>query len=110
MKASIEINVTVYLYQQFTTLFTGERGEIITYDDVIADKEKAMQALKVGEKPNVEDGIAFESMFGESYQFHIEYDNERGEHVHEIRRETRIRENDGWVVKYEGNRLIEKKF
>ena len=106
MKASIEINVTVYLYQQFTTFNTGERDEIIIHDNVFADKEKAMKALKIGEFPNVEDGFPFEGICGECYQHHVEYEL-NGEKVWEIRRETP--QGDGkWA--YEGNRVIEKIF
>lgn len=109
MKATIEISITVYLYQQFTTFNTGERDEIITHDNVFPDKDKAMKALAIGERKDVEDGYPFEGICGECFQFHTEYEV-NGEKVWEIRRETRVREDDGWVVRYEGNRVIEKKF
>ena len=110
MTIAIEAQVTVYLYEQVSTFNTGVRDEIITYHQVYADKEKAMFALKVGEVRNIEDGFPYEGLLGESWQFHLEYDREDGDHVWEIRRETRIKEEDGWTVKYEANRVIEKKF
>ena len=110
MKATIEVKVTVYLYEQVTTFNTGVRNEIITYNQVYANKEDAMKALKVGEVPCIEDGISYEGILGESYQFHEEYDRNDGDHVWEIRRETRVREDDGWTIRYEANRVIEKNF
>ena len=110
MTIAIEAQVTVYLYEQVTTHNTGVRNEIITCNQVYADKEKAMKALKVGEVPNIEDGMPYEGLIGESFQYHEEYDRNDGDHVWEIRRETRVREEDGWTIKYEANRVIEKKF
>ena len=110
MKTTIEVKVTVYLYEQVTTFNTGVRNEVITFANVYPTKEEAMKALKVGEVPNIEDGFPYDGMLGESWQFHHEYDREDGDHVWEIRRETRVREEDGWTVKYEACRVIEKNF
>ena len=107
MKTTIEVKVRVYLYQQVTTFNTGIRGEIITYNNVYGDKEQAMKSLKVVEVPNIEDGFPYEGLMGESWQYHLEYDQPNGNHVWEIRRETRVKEDDGWTVKYEANRVIE---
>ena len=109
MTIAIEAQVTVYLYEQVTNFNTGMRGEIITYHQVYADKNEAMRALKIGEEPNIEDGLPYKGLIGESYQYHQEYDR-NGDHVWEIRRETIVNEEGGLTVKYEGNRVIEKKF
>ena len=110
MKTTIEVKVTVYLYEQVTNHNTGIRNEIITFNEVYADKEKAMRALKIGEIPNIEDGVIYEGLVGESWQYHEEYDRNNGDHVWEIRRETRVREEGGWATRYEANRVIEKNF
>ena len=60
MEIAIQTQVRVYLYEQVTTHNTGIRNEVITFAEVYPDKERAMRALKVGEVPNIEDGVVFE--------------------------------------------------
>lgn len=110
MTIAIEAQITVYLYEQVTTFGTDDYNEVITYAQVYADKEKAMRALKVGEVANIEDGFPYDGFLGTSFQYHQEYERNDGDHVWEIRREARIKEEDGWTIKYEANRVIEKKF
>ena len=110
MIANIDIKVTVYLYEQVTTFNTGERNEVITYANVYPTKEEAMKALRCGEYHNIEDGMPYESIMGTSYQYHQEYDRNDGDHVWEIRRETRMKVDGGWIMPYEACRVIEKKF
>lgn len=108
MKAQIEVSVKVYLYQQIENKANDPyRNEVINFCEVYPTWEKAEQALKVGENKEASDGVPYETVLGSIYQYHLEYDNNAGDHVWEIRHE---RFNKEGRLEYEACRVIEKKF
>ena len=108
MTANIEVSVKVYLYQQIENKANDPyRNEVINFCEVYPTWEQAERALKVGEIKEAEDGYAYKTALGDIYQYHLEYDNNAGDHVWEIRRE---RFNKEGRLEYESCRVIEKKF
>ncbi|MBR3164289.1 hypothetical protein IKF15_03255 [Candidatus Saccharibacteria bacterium] len=112
MTAQIEVSVKVYLYEQVSNSAKDTyHNEVINYANVYPTWEQAERALKMDENKEVEDGIAYETVLGKTYQYHVEYTNGAGEHVWEIRHERIVKNSQGCqTIEYDTMRVIEKKF
>ena len=108
MTANIEVSVKVYLYQQLENSARNNYcGELINYCEVYHTWEQAERCLKVIENREAEDGVPFETALGTIYQYHLNYKNEAGEQVWEIRHE---RFNKEGRLEYNSCKVIEKQF
>ena len=108
MTANIEVSVKVYLYQQLENSARNNYcGELINYCEVYPTWEQAERCLKVIENREAEDGVPFETAIGTIYQYHLNYKNEAGEQVWEIRHE---RFNKEGRLEYNSCKVIEKQF